>query len=141
MAFSSDGSWLATASSDQMVKVWKTATGLQFSTLHAHSNNVRALAFSPDGRTLAGGGEDGTIEFWDVATFRELISLEAHSGGVKFLAFSDDGHTLASSGQQPRVAAKSSSGGIRGAGIQRDVSHRGAPVCRRSLAENAITPV
>ncbi len=81
-----------------MVKVWMTATGLQFSTLDAHPNNVRALAFSPDGRTLAGGGEDGTIEFWDVSTFRELISLEAHAGGLKFLAFSDDGHTLASCG-------------------------------------------
>jgi len=55
VAFSPDGKRLATASNDDTIKIWDTATGQQLLTLKDHTDEVWSVAFSPDGRTLASG--------------------------------------------------------------------------------------
>jgi eukaryotic-like serine/threonine-protein kinase len=98
LAFSPDGSALATAGTDGTIRVWSTANGLEQVALAGHSGEVQSLALSPDGKTLASGGEDGTVKLWHTRTWQELMSLDAHRRGVRFLAFSPDGMLLASSG-------------------------------------------
>ena len=60
VAFSPDGSKLATASDDRTAKVWDAATGEELSTLTGHDDFVGSVAFSPDGTRLATASWDGT---------------------------------------------------------------------------------
>jgi len=72
-----EGEILASASSDQTVKLWDVQTGACRHTLQGHTNLVWSVAFSPDGRTLASGSQDETIKLWDVQTGQSLKTLRA----------------------------------------------------------------
>jgi hypothetical protein len=61
VAFSSDGSALASGSDDATVKLWDVQTGKELQTLTCHSGLVYSVAFSSDRSTLASGSPDDTI--------------------------------------------------------------------------------
>jgi WD40 repeat protein len=61
--FSPDSQYIATASEDQTVKIWETATGHLISTL-THQASVHTIAFSPDGMYLATGCGNGVVSAW-----------------------------------------------------------------------------
>ena len=56
IAFSPDGSVLASGSHDHTIKLWNLDTGDCAQTLLGHHNCIYAIAFSPDGLILASGG-------------------------------------------------------------------------------------
>jgi hypothetical protein len=68
VAFSPDGSLIASVSKDKTVRVWNAATGTLHRTLEGHSDWVRSVAFSPDGSLIASGSADNTVLVWDAAT-------------------------------------------------------------------------
>ncbi|KAJ5564595.1 putative serine/threonine-protein kinase PkwA [Penicillium frequentans] len=96
VAFSPDSRMVASASKDNTVRLWDTATGAQRRTLQGHSNMVYSVAFSPDGRMLASGSKDNTVRLWDAVTGTRLRTLRAHSNLVYSVAFSPNGQMLAS---------------------------------------------
>ena len=75
VAFSPDGSHIASGSSDKTVRIWDAKTGVHLTTLKGHSDFVRSVAFSPDGNHIASGSEDRTVQIWDAKTGVHLTTL------------------------------------------------------------------
>jgi WD40 repeat protein len=97
LAFSPDGTTLATASYDNTVGLWQVPTGKAKFRFTSHLLAVDHLTFSPDGRTLATRGGDGTLRLWNVAMGRELMTFKLSDFGPESVGtrFSPDGTTLA----------------------------------------------
>ena len=95
VAFSPDGSQLATGGQEQAIILWQVATGKEVRRLSGHEGPVFAVTFSPDGKSLASRGEDKTIRLWDTATGQELRRLQVRRQQAA-VTFSPDGRVLAS---------------------------------------------
>jgi WD40 repeat protein len=99
VAFSPDGSRLASGGSDGGLRLWDPVAGTWLATLGGRQGTVLSVAFSPDGSRLASGGSDGGVQFWDPVAGTWLATLEGHRGTVWSVAFSPDGSRLASGGE------------------------------------------
>jgi len=99
-AYSPDGKWLATSSSDKTVILWNMAQISQVgTTLDIMNGDVWALAVSPDKKLFSAADTAGNIRTWDFdgSTLSNPRTIK-HGGGVLSLAYSHDGKWLASSG-------------------------------------------
>jgi WD40 repeat protein len=96
VAFSPDGTRIASASGDKLVKVWDLVTGHEIHTLTGHRAGVRCVAFSPDGTRIASASDDRSVKVWDAAMGEEVRTLTGHADMVWGVAFSPDGMRIAS---------------------------------------------
>jgi WD40 repeat protein len=94
LAFSPDGTWLATGAWDHTARVWDTATGKPRTGPLAHGEDVHAVAVCPRGKLLATASFDGTARLWEPDSGRLRWELR-HGGPVITAAFSPDGKWLA----------------------------------------------
>jgi WD40 repeat protein len=86
LAFSPDGSLIASADADRSVRVYATADGALRGTLKGHMGRVRAVAFSRDGRLLASASDtEPDVRLWDVEHMAPAGQLAGHVGGVNAL--------------------------------------------------------
>lgn len=96
VAFSPDGTILATGNWNNTINLWNVASRKELKVLRGHVGHVYSVAFSADSKTLASGAADNTVKLWDVASGQELRTLKGHQDTVTSVAFNVDGETLAS---------------------------------------------
>jgi hypothetical protein len=96
VAFSPDGTRLATAGADNCAYIWNVGEANGNPLQHfPHEGAVNALSFNVDGTRLATGSADRTVRIWDVADGSQL-ELPRHDEEVAAVAFNKDGTLLAS---------------------------------------------
>jgi WD40 repeat protein len=129
VAFSPDGTTLASSGVDTTVRLWDPTTGEMLVALYGHPDQVNAVAFSPDGTFLASGNGtalgstgdvwhleggtpfmvlDGTpvplpnmVVLWNLTTGTEQRRWDGFETGMSTVAFSPDGTTLAAGSGTP----------------------------------------
>jgi WD40 repeat protein/predicted Ser/Thr protein kinase len=66
LAFTPDGTRLASASRDMTVRLWDTASRKEVLPLQGFASEVRGVAFSPDGRRLVTTDQAGFVKLWEI---------------------------------------------------------------------------
>jgi WD40 repeat protein len=119
VAFSQDGTVLATGSDDETIQLWDVASGSPRWALRAEGRPILGVAFSPDGSQLAiasddhavlvlevatrKASEDQTVRIWEVDTGITRAILEGHTSRVWRVAFRPDGNLLATAADDQTV--------------------------------------
>lgn len=103
IAWSPDGTRIATANQDSTARVYRVRDGVQLAVYRGHSGEVNAVTWSPDGRFVASGGDDNTVQVWSAATGRHFYTWNGHMGAVKFVAWQPRGSLIASGADDSTV--------------------------------------
>jgi WD40 repeat protein len=95
VAFSPDGSIVATGSADASARLWEEATGHPVAVLSGHVGGLTAVVFSPDGSIVATASVDGSARLWRWASGQPWVTLPGSGGAMVGVTFSPDGAAVA----------------------------------------------
>jgi WD40 repeat protein len=98
IAFSPDGTLLASASDDDTGYVWRS-DATPVGPLAGHDARLLSVAFSPDSSLIATASDDRSVRIWSAETLREVRRFANHPKGIDSVSFSPDGRLVASGGQ------------------------------------------
>ena len=93
-SYDPEGKYIVTTSNDDVVRVWKTATGLIYKELKSdewsYIGSFCSAVFSSDGNKLIFAHEDGDIYIWDTKEWKQRLYIEEDLD-LKSAVFSSDG--------------------------------------------------
>ena len=95
VTFSPDGQTLASASSDNTIRLWNVVDGAELAILSGNLGDVTSVQFSPDGLTLVAGLHCRVAKMWDVPLRSEFRTLTGHINSITSVAYSPDGLVIA----------------------------------------------
>ena len=104
--YSPDGTKIASAGKDRIVRIWSAETGVELTKFAGHTADVWAITFNHDGSRLASAagmsGDKAEVIIWDLNDLesqpnrkREVLRLPNLTGLYCSVAFNQDGSRLA----------------------------------------------
>ncbi len=93
IAFSPDGSLIASANLKREIIIWEVNSGNIVTKLKGHAGNIESLKFSASGQQLVSAGKDGFTKIWNISTGEAITLL---TWDDEWLVYSDDGYFDAS---------------------------------------------
>lgn len=91
-----DGNLLATASNDNVVRIWNGENLELAMQLSGHERSVTSLDWRQDGLMLATGSDDDTVKLWDIDSGECVATFREHQDRVTDVEWRPDGSVLAS---------------------------------------------
>lgn len=101
LAWSSDGTHIASASYDKTVQVWEQATG-KTQTIYTGSTGfwskgrVHSISWSPDSTRIVSGSDGKTAQIWDAQTGEQYVTYREHFADVLAVSWAANGDYIAS---------------------------------------------
>jgi len=103
IAFSPDGTKIATVGNDDVIKVWKTAGGNPIGTILGAGANLYGIAYTPSGSILTGTIADG-LRIYNGTTFQLAAKMTVPGNqGVNGISVTKDGTSALTAGRDGKM--------------------------------------
>ncbi|WP_327251493.1 NB-ARC domain-containing protein [Streptomyces sp. NBC_01244] len=100
LAVAPDGSWLAAAGEDHLIRLWDAATWTCRAVLQGHTSPVEAIGAAPDSSFLVSSCQNGDLWWWQATTPFTPRVITTAAGRVHVIAVAPDGSWFADGGEQ-----------------------------------------
>jgi WD40 repeat protein len=109
VAFSPDGKYILSGSSDNTVKLWEVSSGRELRTFRGHEEQINTVGFTTDGKYATSIDSSGSVKLWEVSTGK---NVKTYSVRFSAAALSNDGRYLVSGLFDKTILCDVSSGKI-----------------------------
>lgn len=134
VAFSPDGTRLATCGADRSIRIFDVATWKEQVLIEDHADWVMDVAWSHDGKRIASASRDKTSKVFDSTTGDGVATFSAHGDSVYTVAFLADNAHVISGGNDKQLRVWK----IEGAAQVRNMGLGGEVFRLKMLPENKV---